>query len=117
MTRRRFAETKLEARLAEYDGRCDECGIKTGGAAGLEWDHITPLGLGGADEIENLRPLCRGCHRTVKTPDDIKKIRKARRLARRAAGIKKTSQYVLPGNRNSPWKRKASGEWVRREDE
>lgn len=51
--------------------------------AGVEYDHILPLELGGKHALENIQLLCRECHR-VKTALDIKRIAKARRLRRDA---------------------------------
>lgn len=114
--RRRFSETALEARLAEFGDRCADCGIAVGGAAGLEWDHVIPLGLEGADEIDNLEPLCRGCHR-AKTRKDVVHIAKAKRMTRRAKGIGRVAQNPMPGSRASPWKRRINKTTVRRNGE
>lgn len=114
MTRRRFAARTYASRLAEYEGRCASCGIVTGGAAGLEWDHIIPLELGGSDTIDNLQPLCRGCHK-AKTAQDVKAIRKAERQRQRTAGIHKQTRNPIPGSKASGWKRTFSG-WERRNE-
>lgn len=114
MTRRRFSERALAARLAEFGGCCAECGMTVGGPAGLEWDHVVPLELGGADEVANLQPLCRGCH-CAKTASDVRAIRKAQRQERRQLGVKRTARVVIPGSRASQWKRKLDGTTVRRE--
>jgi len=34
-----------------------------------EWDHVTPLHLGGSDELDDLQGLCRPCHK-AKTADE-----------------------------------------------
>jgi 5-methylcytosine-specific restriction endonuclease McrA len=102
-------------RLLEFDGKCScGCGQKTGGANGLEWDHIIPLAMGGEDVIENLQPLTRMCHR-AKTAKDRKRIAKANRMQQRAAGISRQPKRPLPGGRRSPWKMKIGGGVVRRE--
>ena len=113
MTRRKFSARALMARLLEFDGKCAVCGCKVGGAAGLEWDHVVPLALGGDDEIANLEPLCRADHR-AKTAQDVKAIRKAERQRQREAGIRRQSRNPLPGSKGSGWKRTFSG-WERRE--
>ncbi|MEM6934116.1 MAG: HNH endonuclease signature motif containing protein [Pseudomonadota bacterium] len=113
MTRRRFAARTLAKRLAEFDGKCAHCGVRVGGPAGLEWDHIVALEIGGEDEIENLQPLCRGCHK-AKTRQDIAVIRKAERQRQRSAGIRRATRNPLPGSKASGWKQKITGEWERR---
>lgn len=88
MTRRRFPARDLKAKLAEFDDRCAVCRHPVGGAAGLEWDHVLPLEMGGDDELDNLQPLCRPCHR-AKTRQDAGHIAKARRMQQRTLGIKR----------------------------
>lgn len=115
MTRRRHSASALMARLLEFDGKCAcGCGQKVGGANGLEWDHITPLAMGGEDTIENLQPLTRMCHR-AKTATDKKHIAKAHRMQQRAAGISRQPKRPLPGGRRSRFKKKITGEVVERE--
>jgi len=113
MTRRRFSARALTQCLLDFNGKCAECGCKLGGPAGLEWDHVTPLELGGDDEIENLQPLCKVCHK-AKTRGDVKAIRKAERMRQRNAGIKRTKRSVLPGSKASGWKRTFNHGWEKR---
>ena len=113
MTRRRFSAKALVARLLEFDGRCAICRVVTGGAAGLEWDHIIPLEMGGDDALSNLQPLCRGCHKG-KTSIDVGHIAKANRMQQREAGIKRQPRSVMPGSRASGWRRKLDGSTERR---
>lgn len=108
MTRRRFSETALEKRLAEFSDCCAECGIKTGKAAGLEWDHIIPLAMHGRDELDNLQPLCRGCHK-AKTAGDKGDIAKARRMDRRGKGINRQAKRLIPGSKGSGWRMTFNG--------
>ncbi len=42
-------------------GRCIQCGV-SGPGAWLEFDHIIPHSLGGANTIANVQLLCRGCN-------------------------------------------------------
>jgi 5-methylcytosine-specific restriction enzyme A len=108
MSRKRFPARALMARLLEFGGRCADCRCKTGGAAGLDWDHIHPLAMGGADELDNLQPLCRGCHK-AKTKTDAAQIGKARRMDQRNAGIKRQPRNPLPGSKSSKFKRRIDG--------
>ncbi len=105
MPRKRFSAKALEFRLREdFQGRCAECRMKVGGAAGLEWDHRVPIELGGEDELINLQPLCRGCHK-AKTRADARHIAKGKRMNQRDMGIKRQPKAVVPGSRASKWKR------------
>lgn len=113
-TRRRFSSRALTARLAEFGGHCAcGCGQEITAASGVEWDHRIALELGGADEINNLEPLTRACH-AAKTKVDVGRIAKARRVKARHLGLNQPKQR-LPGGRGSRWKRKVSGEVIRRE--
>ena len=96
MARRRFSAKALTERLLSFDGRCVDCGYKVGGPAGLEWDHLIPLAMGGADEIDNLEPRCRPCHR-AKSAADAKHIAKAKRMDQRQAGIRKQPKRGFRG--------------------
>jgi 5-methylcytosine-specific restriction endonuclease McrA len=41
-----------------YDGRCAECGSNFD----IQYDHIIPLALGGANSVDNLQILCGTCN-------------------------------------------------------
>jgi hypothetical protein len=49
----------IREQVLERDGRCVRCGA----TQELEVDHIRPVALGGKTTPENLRTLCRECHR------------------------------------------------------
>jgi 5-methylcytosine-specific restriction enzyme A len=112
--RRRHWSTRARLRiLLRHDGICQACGQRIG-VKGFELDHAVPLALGGADREENMRPLCRPCHRT-KTKVDRGAISRAERLAARHLGAKAPSRTPVPGSRATPWKRKLDGTTVRRD--
>ena len=115
MTRRRFSAKALMSRLLEFSGKCAECDCKVGGTAGMEWDHIIPLEMGGEDKIDNLQPLCRPCHK-AKTKQDAGHIAKAKRMRQRRAGIARQPRAVIPGSKASRWRRKIDGTIERRGD-
>jgi 5-methylcytosine-specific restriction endonuclease McrA len=62
------AEWKWRRREAiiRDDYTCNECGAEGGpkGNARLQVHHITPVGDGGSDDLENLETLCSECHET-----------------------------------------------------
>lgn len=113
MSRRRFSETDYRERLSDFKDRCSECGIHVGGAAGLEWDHIIPLAMHGDDDLSNMQPLCRGCHK-AKTKVDKRHIAKGKKQERRELGIKNQSRNPLPGGRDSGWIKTFRYGWVKR---
>ncbi|MGZ6696092.1 MAG: HNH endonuclease [Solirubrobacteraceae bacterium] len=58
-SRRRPVPRELrQAVFARDGGRCAECGA----AFDLQYDHVIPLALGGADTVENLQLLCAPCN-------------------------------------------------------
>lgn len=72
------AKRRLEV-LLEHKGRCARCGEKiTDG----EWDanHRVPLFQGGADDLSNLEPLHRACHRELTDGKHAAENAKIRRL-------------------------------------
>lgn len=114
MARKEFsAKTKL-AGWERSKGNCEKCGLKL--AVGkFRYDHIIPDQLGGDNSLENLQVICTGCDGEKTYKKDIPLIAKSNRIRNRHLGIKKTRRgKPLPGGRDSEWKRKISGEWVRR---
>jgi 5-methylcytosine-specific restriction endonuclease McrA len=64
--------------LEVQNGRCLGCTLTLDK---VEFDHIIPLGLAGADSPDNWAALCPDCHRR-KTRADLRKIAKAKRQRR-----------------------------------
>lgn len=96
----------------KFGGQCSVCGRKL--VAGERWDcdHIFAIVLGGENRERNLRPLCEFCHGR-KTADDVFVKAKVARVAKKHLGIKR-SRSSFATNRDSIWKKKMSGEVVRR---
>jgi 5-methylcytosine-specific restriction enzyme A len=106
----------ISARLRiheRFHGICQMCRQPID-VKGFDLDHHVPLAIGGEDVEENMRPLCRPCHR-LKSKGDATAICRTKRLAAKHAGAKAPSRTPMPGGRNSPWKRKLDGTVVRRE--
>lgn len=95
-------------------GVCHLCGLKID--AGQEWDvsHELALAIGGADDFSNMLPAHRRCHRQHTATVDAPRIAKTKRQHAMHIGAKPPSRNPLPGGKSSPWKRKVTGEWVRR---
>lgn len=106
--------TKL---FLERGGRCEgPCERKLGPADVWHADHIIALENGGTNDPENFQVLCAWCHKP-KTATDDAKAAKTRAVA--VSLIIPTSQRQkkgppIPGSKRSPWKKKMSGEVVRR---
>ncbi|WP_156911712.1 HNH endonuclease [Kaistia adipata] len=105
--RRRLTVTeKLE--IMARQARCPRCHEKLGQLKGLDWDHSTPLALGGADTPENIQALHRTCHRQKTSgaggerrasvaDGDQHKIGKARRLSAAQAEFRALLLAKEPG--------------------
>ena len=98
------------------------------------WDHFAALELGGTNHPSNVEPLPRLEHEAVKTPQDIKKIAKKRRItaaqaecrkamlrpnpqpepAKRSKPKAKIPSRPMNGTRASNWKHRMDGTWERR---
>ena len=113
MSKRRSMSTRRRLRIFESsNGVCCLCRGKI--HVGEKWtvEHIKALGLCGEDEDGNCGPAHERCRR-LKDKDDISRMAKADRAAKKHLGLKE-SKNPLPGGRWSKWKKKLSGEVVER---
>ena len=104
----RKAMTKAR-RLRLYlacNGRCI-CGAKVP-MEGTVIDHAIPLWMGGADEDENLRFLCRDCDR-IKTAGDKGKIAKVKRIISRRDGTRRERPPIKSAGFNTRLRKKMNG--------
>lgn len=76
--RKQFTPRDVAAVFIKHDGRCAACSEKVR-LGDYQIDHITPLDLMGAHELENWQLLCVPCHK-LKTAGNVKASAKARRL-------------------------------------
>lgn len=97
----------------KFDGTCQcGCGTKINHKP-WQLDHKTALINGGENRESNLWPLLTEHHKTKTAQDSAEKSRTYyKRLSN--YGIKSRSGRPMPGSKASGWKRKISGEWVRR---
>jgi 5-methylcytosine-specific restriction protein A len=96
------------------DGRCGQCTRKI--TAGEPWtlEHIKALVNGGENREANLGVTCSNCLAGKNAADVAEKATVYRKKAKHL-GIKAKYSRPLPGSKASGWKRKMSGEVVRRE--
>lgn len=103
---------RVKDRIARKAGdKCQHCGRKIDGKLRAEFDHVTPLVLGGKHAESNLQLLCSECH-SAKSKLDVKLKAKVARVRRRHLGIRPKSRFAC--SRDSKFKRKVSGEVVLR---
>lgn len=112
------APTRVKARVvARQNGKCAcGCGQKLGLAGErIDFDHETAIILGGENREGNLRAIRYPCHKP-KTKQDVAQKSIEARKRNKNLGLAKP-KATLPGSRGSKWKRKVSGEVVRRDDD
>lgn len=94
-----------------YEGRCYLSGRKIMPGDKWELEHIKALCNGGEHRESNLAPALATAHK-VKTARDVAEKAKVDRLRKRHIGIRSPSRFAC--SRNSEFKKKISGEVVRR---
>lgn len=103
---------RVKVRIFERDkGCCQSCGILVVGGVRPAFDHVVALINGGENREANLQLLCVPCH-AVKTKADVAEKSTVARKRQKHLGVRKPSRF--PGSRDSGWKKKISGEVVRR---
>ena len=58
--RKYLKDDEKEALIESFGHQCAECKLPT---EQLAIDHIKPLGAGGSNDLSNLQPLCKDCHK------------------------------------------------------
>lgn len=104
---------RVKTRIIErYGNQCPKCHrfLRRGFVA---FDHIIALINGGRHAENNLQPLCTvPCHEE-KTADDVAIKSKIARIRANHLGVKR-KKSSFPCGKNSPFKKKVTGEVVRR---
>ena len=96
------------------NGRCTKCTRKCGiGYEPWDIDHDKALINQGQNRESNLTLLCKECHK-AKNRDDVAMKAETYRVKAKHLGIKKRKGQPMPGSKDSPWKKKLTGEAVRR---
>ena len=87
-SRRRFHPRVYADIVKRQGGMCAECGEPLGtDPREIEYDHVTPLWLGGSDTPDNLQAMKRLCHR-AKTRREASARAKTKRLEAAGGGRK-----------------------------
>ncbi len=99
MSKRRRLSTRDRAALFERDnGICHMCGLRI--EAGQEWEasHRIPLACGGADDMSNLSPAHKRCHRERTSDVDQPWIAKVRHQRDAHTGARVSKTPLRSGN-------------------
>ncbi len=86
--RREFAAATKWKAFANASGKCVRCTAKLY-PGNVEYDHEIPCEFNGDNSLSNCLVLCRSCHANKTFKSDIPAIAKAKRVAKRHAGIRK----------------------------
>jgi 5-methylcytosine-specific restriction protein A len=86
--RREFSNWVRAQAALRANGKCEccTCRLLTGG---YHYDHIIPDAMGGEPTVDNCAVLCRSCHQTKTSEQDVPRIAKTKRQGRKHLGIKK----------------------------
>jgi len=110
--RREFSAKVKEAAYTRSKGHCESCSRQLS-PGDIHYDHDNPDANGGEPTLENCRVLCRSCHKIKTTTVDVPRIAKLKRNRRRNYGIRR-GRSSFRTNKDQPFKKKISGEVVRR---
>jgi 5-methylcytosine-specific restriction endonuclease McrA len=85
---------RVKDRIAQRSSDCCvKCTRKVGGALRAEFDHATPLILGGEHRESNLQLLCHECHRAKSSVDVKIKAKVARVRKKLVLGERKRTSF------------------------
>lgn len=112
MPRDEFSAKTKGAAFLRAGGACEKCGTKLRHGE-AEYHHRLECHLGGTNELSNCQVRCKACHRTT-TNRFLKEKAKMLKAFRSRANAKARRGPKLPLGRDSPLKRKISGEIVPR---
>jgi hypothetical protein len=119
--RRRLSRIEFAQLMLAQEGRCLACGDRLRADEIID-EHLVPLDLGGPNDIDNRALFCLGCARE-KTIDDSAASVHGRRVRgeigqKRRRELRKLKPWsqprTFPTNRDGRWKRRMSGQVVRR---
>lgn len=96
----------------DADGKCAICGERINGVREAWDEHMTPLWLGGSNEMWNRKPVHVRCAQQ-KTSKEATDRAKGRRAAEFHFGAKRPKR-IMPGSRRHHLKKKLDGSVVRR---
>jgi 5-methylcytosine-specific restriction endonuclease McrA len=113
MSRREFPKS---VRVAAFERACRKCECCTAPLypGNYEYDHIKADGFNGEPTLINCRVLCKSCHKTKTTREDGPRFTKSNRQRAGHIGAKTQKGRPMMGTKASGWKKKMSGEVVRR---
>jgi 5-methylcytosine-specific restriction endonuclease McrA len=113
LSRREFPKSVRVAAFERACGRCECCTAHLVPGK-YHYDHLQPDALAGEPTLKNCRVLCMSCHNVKTAREDTPRITKANRQRAGHIGAKTKKGRPMAGTKASGWKKKMSGEVVRR---
>ena len=110
MSRQEFSKATKLAAFQACDGHCQKCTARLV-VGRIEYHHDKECAFGGQATLENCIVLCRGCHAEI-TGERAAVIAKSNRTRDKHLGIRHRSSFAT--NRDGAFKKKMSGEVIRR---
>ena len=99
--------------LDRQDNKCALTGVEFRPGDKIEFDHITPLWLGGENREKNLQAIAGEAHKR-KTQTEATVRAKVNRQKSKHLGLSKKKSRPIPGSKASGCKRKINGDVVKR---
>lgn len=114
VTKRKPLTDKQKLKMfLDAGGICCVCGQKINGVKEAWDEHVLPLAVGGSNDADNRAPAHEKCAREKSAAETTLR-KKAERVAEKHLGARSRKARPLPGTKASGWKKKISGEVVRR---
>lgn len=113
---RHFSRSTKRDAYKRAGGCCENpsCGIALPpGYGGIHFDHRIAWAISRDSSLDNCQCLCTPCHQAKSAGSDVPTIAKVQRLADERIGIKRATKK-LPAGRDSPVRKKISGEVIAR---
>jgi 5-methylcytosine-specific restriction endonuclease McrA len=110
MAKRRSISKAMRFAIYEAaDGRCHICGeVIDLATEKMEVEHQVPFALGGKEDLTNLKPAHVHCH-AVKTKQDVTRIAKAKRVAKKHNGEYRQTRHIVAGSKASKFRKSLNG--------
>ena len=107
------APASCKLRVLDRQGNACTCGVRFDAKIKPQFDHVSPLWLGGSNRESNLQALCPSCH-GQKTKTEATARAKVNSLRKGVAGLAKPKSRPLGGTIASGWKKRMDGTVARR---
>lgn len=111
--RRSMTKARATAIFLKEDGICHICGNPIVAGEAWEVEHPDELADGGSDDDAAKKPAHVKCHKPKTAEARMARAKRNRIITQGCVSVSK-SRRPMPGSRASGWKRKVSGEVVRR---